>query len=107
MSQTHHSCPAALLAEEFHVPRFISCRNLPLLSFCLVHLPFAALVVPVYLDAVTIVIGAIRSRIRKVMGKTEQQVYMLTWRRYSIRKGMKVSIYELLSTSSCFAPHIL
>lgn len=45
--------------------------------------PFAALVVPVYLDAVTIVIGAIRSRLRKVMGKVVEQVSW-TWRRYSV-----------------------
>ncbi|CAM9523853.1 unnamed protein product [Ectocarpus sp. 6 AP-2014] len=32
-----------------------------------------ALVIPVYLDAVTIVMGAIRNRIRKALGKTGQQ----------------------------------
>lgn len=45
---------------------------------------FAALVVPVYLDAVTIVIGAIRSRLRKLMGKAGQQVRW-TWRHHNLR----------------------
>lgn len=44
----------------------------------LVFLHGAVLVVPVYLDAVTIVMGAIRSRIRKAMGKTGQEV-RLVW----------------------------
>ena len=35
---------------------------------------FAVLVIPVYLDAVTIVMGAIRNRIRKMMDKSGQEV---------------------------------
>lgn len=35
--------------------------------------PFAVLVIPVYVDTGTIVIGAIRSRIRKVIGRTGQK----------------------------------
>ena len=34
----------------------------------------AVLVIPVYLDAVTIVMGAIRNRIRKMMDKAGQEV---------------------------------
>lgn len=33
-----------------------------------------ALVIPVYLDAATIVLGAIHSRIRKALGKTSDKV---------------------------------
>lgn len=34
----------------------------------------SVLAIPVYLDAVTIIMGAIRSRIRKIFGKTDQEV---------------------------------
>jgi len=57
-------------AEGFDVPvSQVICTQLCRLPF---YVAFAALVVPVYLDAVTIVMGAIRNRIRKMMHKTHE-----------------------------------
>lgn len=59
------------------MPRFLSCSTprsaVARASFFLLLLPMsAALVIPVYVDAVTIVMGAARNRIRKMMHKRKE-----------------------------------
>lgn len=81
------------------------------LSICFLFHPGAALVVPVYLDAVTIVMGTVRSRIRKLMGKTgRQEVIDMVVRRidkvwqqllYFFENGLCFRLSPKLSQISC------